>query len=332
MNFLNPSSLVILLLLPIFVVFFVWRNRLAQMRLNRLGALPLSQYYRRSALIRKQTWWMLAVTFLVIALARPAWGEEVIVVESHGASVMIVLDVSRSMDALDLIPSRLERAKLMLNDLLDGLTGSEIGLILFAGSPFVRFPLTLDVMSASTFLNAVSSDVISHQGTNIEAALLLAVDSFRNVNYAQRTIILLSDGEDHEGDVIAAAEFAAEKNIIVHTIGLGNAAGGSPVPVKDTDGKQDGYQVDHEGNIVLSHLDEAALQEIAMRTGGTYQLATSGGGEITNLINIINSSQAENLRPRIQSRASEHFGIFVALALITLSLEAFLFEVRWKKL
>jgi Ca-activated chloride channel homolog len=331
MNFENPANLLLLIFLPAAIIFFIWRNRVRYANLLRLGdetlISSLMLHHKSYWNWWKSALWLTALVSLILALARPVWGQDVSTVEVEGVSVMIVLDVSKSMNAQDIVPSRLERAKLAINDLFKGLAGNELGMILFAGTAFVQFPLTLDTTSATTFLSSVSTDAITHQGTNINAALELAIDSFSELTSSQHIIILVTDGENHEEDPLPTVALAVEQGIIIHTIGYGGTEG-APIPIRDTNGLEIGYQMDQAGNLVLSKLDETPLRVIAERTGGTYQLATSGGLEISNLIDTISQADAGNLGVRTESRGIERFGIFVALALAALALDIWLPETQ----
>jgi Ca-activated chloride channel homolog len=261
----------------------------------------------------------------VIALARPVWGVDLNIIETQGVSVMIVLDVSNSMNAQDLVPSRLERARLVIRDLFDGLAGNEIGLILFAGTAFIQFPLTTDTISAQSFLSAVSTDAITLQGTAIEDSLRLAMNTFSAQSPAAQVIVLMTDGEGTEGDALAAADDATEREIVIHSIGFGDPQG-APIPILDEQGQIAGYKSDPDGNVVLSRLDEELLQAIAERTGGLYQRA--GAGEAAAIVQAISAAQAGTLDTRTEERGVERFGIFVALAVLALSLEMLLPETR----
>ncbi len=329
MNFENPANLLLLILLPIAIIFFIWHRRVRNANLLRIGdqaLIPgLISPHKQHLHWWKFALWAVAVVSLILALAHPVWGQDVSTVEVEGVSVMIVLDVSKSMNAQDIVSSRLERAKLAINDLFNGLAGNELGMILFAGTAFVQFPLTLDTASATTFLKSVSTDAITRQGTNINAALRLAVDSFSDFTTSQQIIVLVTDGENHEEDPLAAVDFAAEQGIIIHTIGYGSAEG-APIPIRDASGVEIGYQMDQAGNLVLSKLDEIPLRAIAERTGGTYQFATAAGQEISSLIDTINEADTGNLGVRTESRGIERFGVFVALALAALALDIWLPE------
>ncbi len=332
MTFVNPIALLLLVILLPLVIFFVWRDRRRHIKLGKLGnpillmsSSPISPTYR----FLKMLLWTATAIFLIIAFARPVWGEEVSLVEAQGVSVFVILDVSRSMNAQDISPSRLARAKLAIQDLFTGLAGNELGMILFAGSAFVQFPLTVDNLSATTFIQAASSDAISDQGTNIESALRLAIESFHQTLSSKRYIVLISDGENFDGDVTGAAEIAGQQGIVIYTLGFGTPEG-SPVPFRDDTGSEVGFETNSSGNRVLSTLDEDTLTAIAARTGGVYQRVGSSGVEITSLIQMIRAVPAGRLSDYKESREIERFGIFLAFALISLSLEIMITEFHRK--
>jgi Ca-activated chloride channel family protein len=333
MIFVQPIFLLLFLAIPLMLVFVLRRERMRKAATRRLGniALLLSPEHNFNANYRiwKLALWAVTIAALIVALARPVWGENVSIVETQGASVMVVLDVSKSMNAQDITPSRLGRAKLAVLDLLEGLAGHEVGLILFAGSAFVQFPLTTDTLSAGTFVGAASSDSITRQGTNTDAALRLAVNSFNYALSSHRYIVLLTDGENHEGDPSGAAGRAAEQGITIFSIGYGSPDG-APIPIRDENGNEAGYQLDDSGNTVTSALDERSLKTISEQTGGTYQRASSTGDEIRNLIQTINVAQSAQLGSRTESQGIERFSIFIALALLALSAEMMLPEVPRK--
>ncbi len=332
MTFLSAGALVLLAILPVWVVFFVWRGRTRMAILRQLGEIDLIAALFPQVSSARRRWksalWLCALGSLIIALARPVWGVDLDVVQTQGVSVMIVLDVSNSMAAQDILPNRLERAKLAIRDLFNGLAGNEIGLIVFAGTAFVQFPLTNDPVSAVTFLNAVSTDSISRQGTAIEDALRLAIETFGEQSPAARIVVLMTDGENHEGDPLSTADEAAQEGITIHAIGYGDPDEGVPIPVVDVNGNIINYKTDQAGDVVLSRLDEAILESIAERGGGIYQRASASGVEITNLIAQIQEAEAGDLGSRSETRGVERFGIFVALAVLALSLEMLLPETK----
>lgn len=329
MTFEYPAVLLCLLLLPPVAVFLGWRERVRQAAFRRIGdvellnklASPVSQTQRR----RKSVLWLAALALVIVALARPVWGVDANIIESQGAAVMIVLDVSNSMNARDVLPSRLERARLGLRTLVSGLEGNEVGLILFAGTAFIQFPLTTDLTSADTFINAASSQAISRQGTDIEVALRLAQKSFDTRRAAQRIVVLVTDGENFEGDALKAADEAAQTGITIYTVGYGETRG-EPVPVVDETGNIVSYKSAPSGDVILSSLDDNTLRAIAERANGQYFRATPDSQEMNEVTEQIRQHISSRLENRAQSRGVERFGIFIALALLLLSLEMLLPE------
>ncbi len=263
--------------------------------------------------------WGTCAILVIIALARPAWGTEIEAVETQGVSIMFVLDVSRSMDAQDIQPSRIERAKLSLGEMFKGLSGNEMGLILFAGSAIVQFPLTTDTLSAADFGKDVSMSSIAQQGTNIADAIRLAILSLNSASKGKHLIVLLTDGEGHEGDVNSVAAEASGKGITIFTIGYGDTAG-TFIPVRNPDGSIID-KTDSSGNRVVSALDETTLKTIADASGGQYQHASPDGGEVNSLMSAINQYVPETLNRGILSKPLEHFDLFIALAVIFLTVD-----------
>lgn len=329
--FENSTFLLLLVLLPVMGGFFVWRTRVRENALLRVGEAASIRALTGRISESRRRWksglWLATLAALIFALARPVWGVDAELIESRGIAVMIVLDVSESMHAQDVLPNRLERAKLSLTDLLNAGIGNLFGLVLFAGDAFVQFPLTSDTETAITFIRAASPRSISRQGTAVEDALQLALDSFDERITDQSMIILLTDGENHQGDPLAAARRAADLGVRVHVIGYGNPEGAT-IPVYDDVGTVIGFKTDRANNIVLSRLEEPILQDIAEITGGTYQRASDTGVEVINLYNIIAEKEGDVLEARLQTRSVERFGIFVMLALITLSLEMLVPETK----
>lgn len=330
--FVNDLLLLLLLTLPVMLGVFVWAARQRKAALAQLGdeGLVASLVMRVSESRRrwKSALWVFSVTMLIFALARPVWGIVEEIVEARGVAVMIVLDVSVSMDAEDILPSRLQRAKLAAREILDNSRGNEVGLILFAGTAFVQMPLTSDIPTALNFLNAASTEAITQQGTAIGEALSLALRSFDARTAPYSTIVLLTDGENHEGEPLRVADEIAERGVPVQIIGYGDVIDGAPIPIRDDLGEIVTYKADRNGNLVLTRLDEAILIEIADATGGSYERASDGGVEVLNLINTIDAIDGGTLGEDIQTRQVERFGIFVALALLALTLEILLPETR----
>lgn len=324
--FENASSLLLLLLLPLAFGIFIWCERVRDAKLQQLASaaalaklIPLQQQRVGSRRWRFALW-TLALTALIAALARPVFGVDAELIEARGLAIVVALDVSASMDAQDLQPSRLERARLAIRELFSGADGNLFGLVLFAGDAFVQIPLTSDLDSALTFVEAASTRSITRQGTAIEDALRLSLAAFDERISSASVIVLMTDGENQTGDPVAAARAAAERGATVHVLGFGTEEG-DVIPVVDAAGRVTEYKTDQGNNLVISRLDEPLLQAIAAAGNGQYQRVSDSGVEVVNLQNAIAEVEAELLATRYQTRPVPRFEIFVALALLALTVE-----------
>lgn len=331
LTFNNAAALTLLVLIPSLLIFVIWRERVRLLIRRELVSANLvnTLFPAVDSRLRvlKVVFWLLAILALIVALARPVWGIDLDVIETQGVSVVFVLDVSNSMAADDLLPNRLERAKLGIRDLFNAVAGNEVGLVLFAGTAFIQLPLTTDTVSAVNFLNAAGVDSITQQGTDLQSAIATAIDAFGENSPAARMIVLMTDGENHEGDIAAVAQQAENAGVTIHAIGYGKPEG-APVPLLDENGNVVDYRTDENNNVVFSRLDENTLQMLTSLTDGYYQRATSSGAEIANLARRIQEVEAGLLDTRAQQRGVERFGIFVVLALLALSIEMVLPETR----
>jgi len=335
MIFANAFNLFLLLFIPLMILFFIWREHARSETVKRIGNPELIQMLMDRVSPRRRLWkkalWLLALATLVIAIARPVWGVEIEPIEVEGVQVVLVLDVSRSMDVQDINPSRLERAKLDMRDLITSLEGNDISIVLFAGEAMMYLPMTYDANTVESFVTSVTSGSIGIQGTALEDALRLAMEAFDFRTGAQPVIVVASDGENHVGDALAAAVDAAAENIIIHVLGYGTVEG-SVIPVYDGAGNVIDFKTDEAGELIESRLDEPILNAIADVTGGTYQRVTSVGAEIVQLAEDINTLQQGTLGEAVTTRQVERFGLFVLLAVLALSLEIILPEARGEKL
>jgi len=268
---------------------------------------------------------LLALVMMGLALARPQWGFHWEEVSRKGLDLMVVLDTSRSMMASDIKPSRLQQAKWGILDLLRNLQGDRVGLIPFAGSSVLQCPLTIDYAAFAMTLDDVYSGMIPRGGTDMEQALQTAIDSFPEESSADQVILLITDGEDHEGDALALLSELEEKDIRVYTIGIGTLEG-EMVPGGDVNGA---YFKDRQGQIVKTTLHEGTLQKLALGTGGTY--ARSAPGD-TGLERVFNESIINLKRSEQESRTArifeERFIWPIAMALFLLAWEALLSDRR----
>jgi Ca-activated chloride channel family protein len=332
--FLNPLPLILLVLIPLFVLFFIWRSYKRASALRRIGDEQLLQTLlaRISPARRriKSGFWLLALTALILALARPTLGTETVTVRGEGVQLIMALDISRSMQVADIAPNRLERAKLDVRSLLDELPQNvDVGFILFARDAFQYMPLTYDKHVAQVFLEGASPEAATLQGTNLTDAIneaLRMVDSAATDSPA-RFLWMLSDGENHEGDPLTAAQRASDTGMIIHTTGYGTVEG-AQVPVYDVNGTLIEYKTYPDGTLVISQLDEAILQRIATQTGGIYQQAASSGADVQPILDSITAAQPGTPGERIISQPIEHFGWLIAMALLALSMDILLPETR----
>jgi Ca-activated chloride channel family protein len=262
--------------------------------------------------------WFIGVALLILALGRPQWGSDIEIIEQGGVQVMVALDISRSMLAPDLKPTRLDRAKLEISDLVSRLDGDEVGIVLFSGASFIQFPLTSDYATARTYLNHASPNAITRQGTVIAEAIETAMAGFSTERERQKVIVIMTDGENHEGDPITAAREAAGQGAVIYTVGFGSPEGG-PVPEYDERGEITGYRQDAQGQVLISRIDEIALQQIAENGGGRYFRATDSGA-ITGLADEIQSFEDQSLRSEFNQRKVERFQLFLLAGVLCLAL------------
>jgi Ca-activated chloride channel homolog len=298
-RFAQPDLLYLLLLIPVLIVIWVLGNRRRRQAMERFAepdlARRLSPDYSAGRMTFKFFLRLLALFCALLMIARPQFGSKLEKVRREGVEVIIALDVSNSMLATDIAPSRLERAKQAISQLVDQLRDDRIGLILFAGDAYTQIPITNDYLSAKMFLQSAEPDMVSRQGTAIGSAIDLGMRSFSPVSDRSRALIIITDGENHEDDATTAAKAAAEKGIVIYTIGIGSPSG-SPIPL--TAGGPSGYLRDQDGNTVISKLDEKGLQEIASVTGGRYVRANNtslGLNEIYNDIGKMNKTETSTM-------------------------------------
>ena len=333
-RFVSIEILFGLLLVPAVGAFF-WGTRQARKRaLAQLGDLALVQKLSatlsRRGRAAKSIVVLAAVAFLVLALARPQFGTRVETVRSEGQDVIVALDVSRSMLAEDVAPNRLERARLEIMRILQRLDGDRIGLVAFAGNAFVQSPLTVDYGAAALFLNAMDPDLIPIQGTNLGEALTVALDAFEEGTRDGRVLIVVTDGEDHEGEIDGALERALDEGVQIHSVGIGSLEG-VPIPEFDASGVRSGFIRDESGAVVTTRLDESTLELVAQATGGRYFPALGPGANLDPLVEEITGGEGRELEAREITQFDEQFQIFLGLALVLLLAEGLIPERRRKK-
>lgn len=320
--FAEPFYLACFLPLLLLGLLIYWLNYRKERAITQLGASQLIARLSANVNWRGRRWqmrlWFLALALMVVALARPRWGSQVEYIERQGVEIMVVLDISESMLAEDLKPNRLARAKLEITELMDRLAGNEMGLVLFSGAAFVQFPLTSDFATARLFLDAARPELISRPGTAMAEAIEVAMTGFNQERSSQKVMLILTDGENHEGDPLEMAREAAAEDVIIYAIGFGSP-NGEPIPEYDHLGNLKGYKQDRQGQTVLTKLDETTLQEAALITNGRYFRATADGREVGFLIDAINDLETSELEGRFETRGIERFQWFVLAAVIALT-------------
>lgn len=324
MQFQTPNAFYFLLLLPVLVWFIRYSLRRKHKAAAALGDVALIE--RLSLGVsqpRERVKPMLigaAVFFLVLAMARPQWGQGEQEVFARGVDVFLVLDTSFSMDAPDIAPSRMERARYVASQLMDRLQGNRLGVVVFSGTSFVQCPLTLDYGAARIFLDTVSTGIVPEPGTNIVQAIEAAKRGFVSRNSKYKVIVLLTDGEQQTGDVISVAEQARDEGIVIHTVGVGTP-GGEPIPVLNERGEVSDYVRDDAGQPVLSRLDEDTLSELALTTGGRYFRVSGQDEEVEGIATAIMDMEGDDLESQLFTRYQERYYWPLGIAIIFLVVE-----------
>ena len=327
-NFAQAQYLFLLLLIPFFFLIQALVLRLRRRRIRKFGdeklVRELMPSYAKAKVWVRLTLFSVGFFFFVIGLSRPQIGAKLKEHETKGAEIMIALDVSNSMLAEDYSPNRLERAKLAISRLVDKLRDDRIGLIVFAGNSFVQLPITTDYVSAKMFLNSISTESVPVQGTAIGEAINTAMRSFSAQSEKSRAIIVITDGENHEDDPVAAAKQAAEMGVRVFTIGVGSPEG-KPIPM---DG---GLLKDKDGNIVVTRLDEKVLQEVAQAGNGVYVRAGNSEFGLNPIIDDIRRMEDEKYSSIVFEEYDEQFMYFLAIALFFFVIEMLVGDRRSKR-
>ena len=326
LRFEDPIYLWMLLIIPILVLmrFIVWRKR--KRNLRKFGdpsllkeMMPDVCKYRPTI---KFCLLLSAITILIFMIARPQVGSKISHEKREGIEVLIALDISNSMLAQDVIPSRLEKSKLLIEDLVDHFTNDKVGLVVFAGDAFVQLPITNDYVSAKMFLQNINPSLITTQGTDLARAISLSQSCFTQREHIGRAIIVITDGEDHEGGALEAAREAYKKGINVFILGVGTSKG---APIPDGNG---GYLKDNSGQIVLSALNEQMCQQVAKAGNGVYIHVDNTSDAQERLNKELSKLQSGISDTVVYSEYNEQFQIFGMILLLLLIVETILLESR----
>lgn len=269
-----------------------------------------------------------SILLICLSLARPQWGQKTEQVKHMGLDIIVAIDISSSMLAEDLKPNRLEKARHELSTLIASLNGDRIGIVTFSGTSFLQCPLTLDYDAARMFLDIIDAGSIPVPGTAVASAIRRSVKAFGQEERGGKVVILITDGEDHEGGPVEAAKEARKNGVVIYTIGIGSAAG-EPIPLRDAEGNLAGYKKDKNGRVVMSRLDETQLQKISQITGGKYYHATSDEMELGWILGDVLKMDKRLLSTNRFSRYQDQFEWFLVPAAILFLLEMALPERRF---
>ena len=323
--FEDPAYLWLLLLIPVLMAVYFLMHLRQKHKLRKFGdpelvrqLMPDVSRWRAAA---KYGLLLGSLTLLIVAFARPHWGSGTKTEKRKGIETIIAMDISNSMRAKDVTPSRLDRSKMVVENLVDKFSNDKIGLIVFAGDAFVQLPMTSDYVSAKMFLSSIDPSMIGTQGTDIAAAIDMAVHSFSQDDQVGKAIIVITDGEDHEGGAIEAAEEAKKRGMRVYVLGVGST-GGAPIPDPST-GK---YMIDETGNTVMSALNEDMCKQIAQAGGGTYIHVENGYAAQEQLNDELDKLSKKEISAEVYNSYDEYFVWFALAALLLLILEVVLLE------
>ena len=317
MSFKDPHFLYILIAVLLFVALYFYSNARRRKSIAQYGDAGLMKaLLPSSAVLRSRvTFWLsiVALALLVVALARPRYGTKKETLTTKGVEVVVALDISNSMMAEDIVPTRLDKAKRLISRMMTQASGNKFALIVYAGDAFVQLPITDDQVSANMFLNQISPSLIKRQGTNVGEAIDLACRSFSDNEKIGKAVVVITDGENHEGGAEEAARRASEMGIKVYVMGIGTPKGGR-IPVEGTDD----FLRDREGNIVVTKLNETMAQSIAAAGNGTYIRVDNTNSAQEFIENELDTLTKDEVKTEVFTKFKEQYGIIALLAFLLL--------------
>ena len=313
------------LLILLYILLIRWKIRtVRKIGDEKLIRLLIADYSPRRFLV-KFLLVLTAFTLTGLGVANLRYPKQVEQIQRQGVDVILVLDVSKSMLARDIQPNRLERAKQLINKLIDKLRNDRVGLVLFAGRAYLQMPLTTDHASAKIYLNSASPESVPAQGTMIGEALTISNNAFGQKEKKYKTVVLVTDGEDHDEKAMESAGILAENGVLLHTIGVGSAEGSTIIDPVSQDQKKDA-----QGNVVISRLNEPMLKELAGKANGTYQHLENTDLAVSNILGQINNMEQKSISDQSYINYRSFFQWFLGLALVLLLLDFFISERKRK--
>lgn len=326
-RFADPNVLYLLIILPFVAIFYFYSNYRRTKRLRKYGDPELLSMLMPEASAHRPVFkfWVLWITLglSIVMLARPQFGTRLEKVKRSGIETIIALDISNSMLAEDVVPSRLEKAKSLISRLVSNFNDDKVGLIVFAGDAFTQLPITSDYISAKMFLESITPSLISSQGTNIGEAIRLAIKSFTPQEKVGRAIIVITDGENHEGGAVEAAKEAASKGMKVFVLGIGSPDG-SPIPLE---GSND-YRKDNQGNVIVTRLNEQMCREVAQAGNGVYIRVDNSSSAQSLLQKEIDKLTKRDLESTVYSNYNEQFPALAWIIIVLLIIEVVVLDKK----
>lgn len=323
-RFENPAFLYLLIIIPVIIVIRLLEMRKRKLKLKKFGDLSLLKQLMPDVSSSRKSlkfWLMIAaLALLIVMLARPQMGTKISQEKRKGIEVIISLDISNSMRAEDVVPSRLDKSKMLVENMVANFTNDKVGLVVFAGDAFIQLPITSDYVSAKMFLQNTDPSLIATQGTDLAGAIELSSKSFTQQDKVGRAILIITDGEDHEGGAIEAAEKARKNGIRVFVLGVGSTKG-SPVP--DGNGC---YMKDNSGQEVISALNEEMCKQVAQAGGGAYIHVDNTSLAQRQLNDELMKLQKGDISSVVYSEYDEQFQAVGILVLILLIIEMLILE------
>ncbi|MGL4993852.1 MAG: VWA domain-containing protein [Bacteroidales bacterium] len=327
-RFANPEYLWLLLLLPALLILFLYGRRARKRELAAFGEAHLLEALMPEVSNARSfvKFFLLfaAIAVSIFVIAAPQFGSKLESVKRKGVEVMIALDVSNSMMARDITPSRLEKSKQIVGRLSDRLRDDKIGLIVFAGDAFTQLPMTSDNVSAKMFFSSINPGIVPVQGTAVGAAIRLATRSFTPNEASGKSIVVITDGENHEDNAVEAAQAAQERGISVNVIGIGSPQG-APIPEGQSSSS---FRRDAQGNVVVTKLNEEMCREIAQAGKGVYVHADNAGSALRAITSEIDKMNKSEIESQVYSEYDEQYGVVAWIVLLLLIIEFALLEKK----
>ena len=320
-----------LLVMLLFIGDRIWKSNIQDNFLSKNALMRLSPNISSFKPYLRIFTILFCLIFLVLAMINPQMGTKMETFKRFGVDIVFAVDVSRSMLAEDIVPNRLEKSKQLVNQIINTLNGDRIGIVAYAGKAFPQLPITTDYSSGKMFLQSMNTDMISSQGTAIDEAIQLATNYYDDESKIERILIIISDGEDHNDVSVDMAKIASEKGIIIYTIGVGKEKG-APIPIKKN-GIIQSYKKDNKGEVVITKLNRQVLVDIANQTGGEFIDGTETTFVVNRIGEILKETEKKEFESKKFSEYKDQFQWFLAIGLLLLFIEIFLFDSKtfWVK-